>query len=726
MPIGDLTAEHNLYRRTNMTGNSHIPIHKGRVASSSSSILSVSHLGQPKRVIQSDWLDEEDGNQMCEESEIDLKRETIKSSRGLSVPPRAPLNTMTNRSSQKSGRVTSGQASMPIAKSRETPISSVRRRISGGNAKPIQSRSTSGRSVSSQSQGTSVKRIVGDGRMDAIETQLASMQSLFDLERRRTEDILIREQTERRQQEDKVRQLEEDLMEQRRAALLSAERNSRSLADDELDDLLRKHQKEKRELQDEIDRERMTVNSLKSALEQRSTAHLTMDSTNVALRAQIDTLKSTIEEMEEEKNQVLSNTSAIREENERLQSSLRDAESLRRKLHNEVQELRGNIRVFVRVRPPICAGKVGFSHPVPEASIRYTDDLESKKIELATNAESAMGTATMRSHAFEFDRVFRPEASQADVFAEVEHLIQSVLDGYNTCIFAYGQTGSGKTFTLEGPNLPNADALLEASFDNDEGLIPRAVSMLWTTANELQSKGWQYSFEGQMLEIYNEGINDLLGKAEVDKAKHEIRHEKGRTFISDTVTVQLQSPKELFTLLSRAKRRRQVAATLMNERSSRSHCVFMLRVIGRNLETLESSDAVLNLVDLAGSERLNNSGSGKDAARLKEAQNINKSLSSLADVITALGGGQNRTSTSNGTTSSMASAANSTAHIPYRNSTLTWLLKNSLGGNSKTLMLLALSPLLEHQSESLCSLRFASKVNSTVIGTARRVRAAAS
>lgn len=710
-----MTVENSSYRRPNMTG-SHIPIHSRRAASSSSSILSVSHLSQPKRVMQSEWLDEEDGNQIYEESELDINRQTIKPSRGPTMP-RAPLHAMTNRFSQK-GRVTSGQISqpsMPIVKSRETPVASVRRRISGGNAKPIQSRSTSG-----HNQGSSVKRIVGDGRMDAIETQLASMQSLFDLERKRTEDILIREQTERRQQEDKVRQLEEDLMEQRRAALLSAERNSRSLADDELDELLRKHQKEKRELEDEVDRERMTVNSLKSALEQRSTAHLTMDSTNAALRAQIDTLKGTIEEMEEDKNEVLSQMSMMQEENERLQSSLRDAESLRRKLHNEVQELRGNIRVFVRVRPPISAGKGVSSLAVPEASIRYTDDLESKRIELATNAESAMGTATMRSHAFEFDRVFRPEASQADVFAEVEHLIQSVLDGYNTCIFAYGQTGSGKTFTLEGPNLPNADALTEANFANDEGLIPRAVSMLWKTANDLQSKGWQYSFEGQMLEIYNEGINDLLGKAEVDKAKHEIRHEKGRTFVSDTVTVQLHSPKELFSLLSRAKRRRQVAATLMNERSSRSHCVFTLRVVGRNLETLESSDAVLNLVDLAGSERLNNSGSGKDAARLKEAQNINKSLSSLADVITALGG---QAKSSNGTTPSTA-VSNAAAHIPYRNSTLTWLLKNSLGGNSKTLMLLALSPLLEHQSESLCSLRFASKVNSTVIGTARRVRAA--
>jgi kinesin family protein C1 len=230
--------------------------------------------------------------------------------------------------------------------------------------------------------------------------------------------------------------------------------------------------------------------------------------------------------------------------------------------------------------------------------------------------------------------------------------------------------------------------------------------MLFATAESLKDKGWTYDFEGGMLEIYNETIHDLLGKGSLESApKHEVKHEKGRTTVSDAVVLPLTSPSQVFSLLSKASSKRSVAATLMNERSSRSHSVFTLRVRGSNASTMESCDATLSLVDLAGSERLANSGSGDDAKRFKEAVSINKSLSSLSDVISALGAGKAAT------------------HIPYRNSTLTWLLKNSLGGNSKTLMLLALSPMAEHLGESLCSLRFASKVNSTVIGTAKKVKA---
>lgn len=224
-----------------------------------------------------------------------------------------------------------------------------------------------------------------------------------------------------------------------------------------------------------------------------------------------------------------------------------------------------------------------------------------------------------------------------------------------------------------------------------------------------------------MLPQYNETINDLLGKGKVDEMKHEVKHEKGRTIVSDSVVLPLTSPSQVFALLSRASSKRSVAATLMNERSSRSHSVFSLRVRGSNPTTHESCDATLNLVDLAGSERLANSGSGDDPRRFKEAVSINKSLSSLADVIAALGQAK-----AAGAGAGASSSNHNLQHVPYRNSTLTWLLKNSLGGNSKTLMLLALSPMAEHLNESLCSLRFAAKVNSTVIGTARKVKGGAS
>ena len=154
----------------------------------------------------------------------------------------------------------------------------------------------------------------------------------------------------------------------------------------------------------------------------------------------------------------------------------------------------------------------------------------------------------------------------------------------------------------------------------------------------------------------------------------------------------------VLNLLKKASENRAVGKTNCNERSSRSHSVFILKLSGVNKLTEEKCEGVLNLIDLAGSERLSSSGASGD--RLKETQAINKSLSSLADVIYALG--------------------NKDAHVPYRNSKLTYLLQNSLGGNSKTLMFVNVSPLAGNFQETICSLRFATKVNSCEIGTAKR------
>ena len=152
---------------------------------------------------------------------------------------------------------------------------------------------------------------------------------------------------------------------------------------------------------------------------------------------------------------------------------------------------------------------------------------------------------------------------------------------------------------------------------------------------------------------YNETINDLLGKGEFDKKKHEIKHDKGRTHVTDVVVQPLRSAAQVKALLSLANSRRTVAATLMNERSSRSHSVFTLRIRGENALTGESCEGSLNLVDLAGSERLEKSGAASDKDRLKETQSINKSLSALGDVIAALG---------------EKGDGKGDKHIPYRNS----------------------------------------------------------
>ena len=254
---------------------------------------------------------------------------------------------------------------------------------------------------------------------------------------------------------------------------------------------------------------------------------------------------------------------------------------------------------------------------------------------LGLEEKSSLGNITTKKNSFSFDRVFTPKSQNEDVFGEISQLIQSALDGYNVCIFCYGQTGAGKTYTMS----------------SDDGMIPRAVRQIYDTAQSLEEKGWKYTMEGSFVEVYNENLNDLLGKPDdFDRKKHEIRHDmqKCKTAITDITVVSLDSATKVESILHRATANRSVAATQANERSSRSHSVFILKLNGYNSVSGEKSEGTLNLVDLAGSERLSHSGSTGE--RLKETQNINKSLSCLGDVIGALGQGKKD------------------GHVPYRNS----------------------------------------------------------
>ena len=285
-------------------------------------------------------------------------------------------------------------------------------------------------------------------------------------------------------------------------------------------------------------------------------------------------------------------------------------------------------------------------------------------------------------------------ASQEDVFTEISQLVQSALDGYKVCIFAYGQTGSGKTHTMMG----------NPEFNDQKGLIPRSLEQIFQTSQCLMSQGWKYKMQASMLEIYNETIRDLLATSRTSiqdgaASKYNIKHDaNGNTQVSDLTIVDVRSINEVSSLLKRAAQSRSVGKTQMNEESSRSHCVFTLRIFGVNEGTDQQVQGVLNLIDLAGSERLNKSGATGD--RLKETQAINKSLSCLSDVIFSI--------------------AKKEEHIPFRNSKLTYLLQPCLGGDSKTLMFVNLSPEVSSTSESICSLRFAARVNSCEIGVPRR------
>ncbi|XP_012070722.1 kinesin-like protein KIN-14N isoform X2 [Jatropha curcas] len=378
-----------------------------------------------------------------------------------------------------------------------------------------------------------------------------------------------------------------------------------------------------------------------------------------------------------------------------LQTRLEDAEfkltegeKLRKKLHNTILELKGNIRVFCRVRPllpddsPCAEGKI-VSYPT-------TTEALGRGIDLQQNGQK---------YPFTFDRVFTPDASQEDVFVEISQLVQSALDGYKVCIFAYGQTGSGKTYTMMGkPGNPE-----------QKGLIPRSLEQIFQTRQSLLSQGWKYEMQVSMLEIYNETIRDLLSTnrepsrpengMSAGGKQYAIKHDaNGNTHVSDLTVVDVRSTREVSFLLEQAANSRSVGKTQMNEQSSRSHFVFTLRISGTNESTDQQVQGVLNLIDLAGSERLSKSGSTGD--RLKETQAINKSLSSLSDVIFAL--------------------AKKEDYVPFRNSKLTYLLQPCLGGDSKTLMFVNISPDPSSLGESLCSLRFAARVNACEIGIPRR------
>jgi kinesin family protein C1 len=376
-----------------------------------------------------------------------------------------------------------------------------------------------------------------------------------------------------------------------------------------------------------------------------------------------------------------------------MEDKLRDSEASRRKLHNAVLELKGNVRVFCRVRP-LSKSEAENEEALALAPVA-SGDLSGRGLELDNSVNpqcvksSINGKPLEQKHLFTFDRTFGPTSTQEDVFEEVSMLVQSALDGYRVCIFAYGQTGSGKTHTMIG-------------HEGDEGIIPKSVRQVFETAKRDSERGWSFAMKAAMLEIYNEELRDLLGTSLPEGKKHTISScdtgEAAGVDVSYLEWFNVGSSDDVERLLAKATKMRSVGCTSMNEQSSRSHMVFMLAVEGTNASTGQKLSGALNLIDLAGSERVDRS--EVTGNRLKETTSINKSLSALGDVISALG--------------------NKDGHVPYRNSKLTFLLQNSLSGSGKCLMLCNVGPSGSAAPESLCTLRFAAKVNATNIGTAKK------
>lgn len=422
-------------------------------------------------------------------------------------------------------------------------------------------------------------------------------------------------------------------------------------------------------LRDALEREKHLKGSLQTNIAELSASNTTLDAKINSLRSQVEFLESDSKAQSDSFASMEARLQEALAAAEEARQKLVKEETERRVLFNKYQELKGNIRVMCRVRPSTD------DDGSEQAGISYPDEKTSTEILLAGPEErSSLGVVSRKNYPFEFDRVFTPAVQNEEIFGEISQLVQSALDGYNVCIFCYGQTGSGKTYTMS----------------SEDGMIPRATHMIYDTMTKLKEKSWEYTMEGSFVEVYNEELNDLLTPNDGSGRKLEIRHDDARkqTNIVNCKTVQLRSASSVEEILDEAQKNRSVAATKANERSSRSHSVFILKLVGENAATGERCEGTLNLVDLAGSERLKHSQAEGD--RMRETQNINKSLSCLGDVIEALGRGS--------------------SHIPYRNSKLTHLLQYSLGGNSKTLMFVMVSPMETHLKETLTSLRFATKV----------------
>ncbi|CAM9110909.1 unnamed protein product [Discosporangium mesarthrocarpum] len=357
--------------------------------------------------------------------------------------------------------------------------------------------------------------------------------------------------------------------------------------------------------------------------------------------------------------------------------------ALRRSLHQLtsltllfITWLQGSIRVLCRLRP---------LQPFECEAIEADPDCEDP---VANISYPDFDKLKFWGVPYEFDHVFGPGTRQAEVFHQVQPIVASALDGYRVCVFAYGQTGSGKTYTMEGPT-------------EDRGVNFRALGQLFELS--AQDYGKTFQFRVSMLEVYNESIKDLFvepGRGASGSKKHDVRlDKKGRVYVEGLVECQVETLQEVEELLQLGSKNRTVGNNNVNEHSSRSHLVLQVLIMATDTDTGQVQHGKLNLIDLAGSERIKSTAA--EGQQLKEAQNINRSLSALGDVIHSLGLGSK--------------------HVPYRNSKLTFLLQDSLSANAKVLMFVNINPNPHSQSESICSLNFAKRCHSVQLGAARRL-----
>lgn len=347
-----------------------------------------------------------------------------------------------------------------------------------------------------------------------------------------------------------------------------------------------------------------------------------------------------------------------------------------RMLYNQVQDLKGTIRVYCRVRPFLAGESDG------QSTVDYIGD--NGDIMIVNPYKQGKDARRI----FTFNKVFGTNATQQQIYMDTHPLVRSVLDGYNVCIFAYGQTGSGKTYTMSGPDLTTEETW---------GVNYRALRDLFHISKD-RMEIIEYEVGVQMIEIYNEQVRDLL-VIDGTNRRLEVRNNSQLNGLNvpDACLIPVKCTQDVLDLMRIGQQNRAVGATALNERSSRSHSILTVHVRGKELVSGSTLKGCLHLVDLAGSERVDKSEAVGE--RLKEAQHINRSLSALGDVISAL--------------------AQKSSHIPYRNSKLTQVLQDSLGGHAKTLMFVHINPMANAVGETVSTLKFAERVASIDLGAAQ-------
>ena len=357
-------------------------------------------------------------------------------------------------------------------------------------------------------------------------------------------------------------------------------------------------------------------------------------------------------------------------------------------LLSKMQKVSNSIQVCCRIRP-----------------LKHSEIVTQERVTVEPLSETEVGCLDSKSkkwRSYIFDKVFGPDQTQQDVFEEVEPLCLSVVDGFNACIFAYGQTGSGKTFTMEG----NEE-------DNQWGICTRTLHKVFEILNLRRESfvaspsaadasddnssecNFDFNIELGMLEIYNDDVRDILSQ---DVISVDLKRDlAGKIQAQGLTKVAVKNLQDVIEVMKRGNNNRSVACTNINDQSSRSHMVLQATIVSGTTGQPQTTGQ-LNLVDLAGSERVAKSNVvGKE---LKEAQHINLSLSALGDVMEALD--------------------KKSSHIPYRNSKLTYFLQDSLGGNSRTMMIVTACPAESSVDETQCALQFATRVRRISKPTATR------